>query len=289
MNTGYPPPDGFETRMPTHGPILPFPEGQTLRTPENTLYLAIVLEGKAVVEINQKSHHLRKGTFLFLLPGYLLCQFPPSADFVAQYLAFEFDFLSDFPLLLKAGISHHVLNDPCLQTDEKDFSLMKQYYDLIYNRYTDSRCPAGTLKGLLFSLMLEVNRMYSGQDVRIVVSRQNGLVDNFFYLLHLHYKRERTAAFYADKLCVSDKHLMRSIKKQTGHTLHFWMTDFIMREAKLMLKSTDLSITEVADSLHFPNSSFFARAFRKYTGMSPLAFRNENSDHSPQLLRSRLR
>ena len=69
--------------------------------------------------------------------------------------------------------------------------------------------------------------------------------------------------------------MMRSIKKQTGQTFHYWMADFILREAKLMLRSTDLSVTEIADKLSFPNSSSFARFFRKYTGFSPVQFRNE--------------
>jgi hypothetical protein len=57
-------------------------------------------------------------------------------------------------------------------------------------------------------------------------------------------------------------------------SLTFSMVDFILREAKLMLRSTDLSVTEIADKLSFPNSSSFARFFRKYTGFSPVQFIN---------------
>ncbi|MFL1684266.1 helix-turn-helix domain-containing protein [Coprobacter secundus] len=46
-----------------------------------------------------------------------------------------------------------------------------------------------------------------------------------------------------------------------------------MREAKFQLHSTDKSVTQIAEKLNFPNSSFFARFFRKHLGMTPLQFR----------------
>lgn len=93
--------------------------------------------------------------------------------------------------------------------------------------------------------------MYSGRNISVEMSRQDKLVDGFFSLLHKYCTQERMAAFYASRLCISDKYMMRSIKKQTGQTFHYWMADFILREAKLMLRSTDLSVTEIADKLSF--------------------------------------
>ena len=48
---------------------------------------------------------------------------------------------------------------------------------------------------------------------------------------------------------------------------------FIM-DAKSQLKSTRLSIQEISDSLNFANTSFFGKYFKRYVGMSPLAYRN---------------
>ena len=44
--------------------------------------------------------------------------------------------------------------------------------------------------------------------------------------------------------------------------------------AKSQLKSTRLSIQEISDSLNFANTSFFGKYFKRYVGMSPLAYRN---------------
>ena len=102
-----------------------------------------------------------------------------------------FDFLSNFPLLLKADISNQVTNAPCLPMSPEDFSLIKMYYHFIYHRYLDAECPSEVIKGMLFSLVLEVCRMYSGRNISVEMSRQDKLVDGFFSLLHKYCTQER--------------------------------------------------------------------------------------------------
>ncbi len=95
---------------------------------------------------------------------------------------------------------------------------MKKYYDLIAERYQESNKYIAITKGLLFSFILEISRLYSGKNVSVSNTRQDELTDHFFFLLHQHYKKERSVSFYADKLYISDKYLMRVLKKSTGQT-----------------------------------------------------------------------
>lgn len=258
-----------------------FPEKEAERTPQNKVFPVIVLQGGAMVEIDGKTHLIHAGTFLYLYPNHLVRQISRTEDLLFEYLWFDFDFLSDFPLLLKADISEYVGKNPCLQLDEKDSRLVKKYYDLIAERYQESNEYIAITKGLLFSFILEISRLYSGENISVSHTRQDELTDRFFFLLHRHYKEERSVSFYADKLYISDKYLMRVLKKSTGQTFHFWVIDFVMREAKLLLRSTTLSITEISERLNYPNSSFFSRVFRLYAGMSPKEFRHQTlSDKS---------
>lgn len=59
----------------------------------------------------------------------------------------------------------------------------------------------------------------------------------------------------------------------TSYTVYFWIEEFTVKEAKLLLRSTGASVIEIADMLNFPNSSFFAKFFRRHTGFSPVEFR----------------
>jgi AraC-like DNA-binding protein len=46
-------------------------------------------------------------------------------------------------------------------------------------------------------------------------------------------------------------------------------------QAMLLLRSSDTSVTEIAESLGFANSANFLRAFRRWTGRTPSEYRNE--------------
>ena len=46
-------------------------------------------------------------------------------------------------------------------------------------------------------------------------------------------------------------------------------------EAKAMLKSSEQSIQEIADELHFANQSFFGKYFKHHTGFSPKEYRKQ--------------
>ena len=151
---------------------------------------------------------------------------------------------------------------------------MKKYYDLIAERYQESNEYIAITKGLLFSFIFEIITLYSSKNVSVSNTRQDELTDHFFFLLHQHHKKERSVSFYADKLYISDKYLMRVLKKSTGQTFHFWVIEFIMREAKLLLRSTTISITEISEKLNYPNPSFFSRVIHQYVGMTPKEFRN---------------
>lgn len=100
------------------------------------------------------------------------------------------------------------------------------------------------------------------------------LSDNFLRLVKDKFKTERFLDYYADQLGVTPKHLSRTIKAQTGYSAATWIERFLILEAKILLKSTNLTIQQISDNLSFPSQSFFGKYFKKNVGMSPKAYRN---------------
>ncbi len=275
MNTRLPTTDQFDigdcigTLMPT---IL---SGETTRIPINRIYSIVVTAGSGTVEVDGHSFAVRKGFIIYALPNHLLSLRTHSSDFKTAYISFAFELISDFPLLLKPEISHYIDTCPCYDLCDTDYLALTKYHDLLTNRYQSKHASIEIIRGLLFSFVMEINRIYSGRNETVQASHQDKLTDGFFKLLHSHFSSEHSAAFYAQELCVSDKHLMRTIKKKTGHTFHFWLTDFLLRKAKLLLLSTDMTVIQIAESLHFSDSSAFAKFFRKSSGLSPIGFRKQ--------------
>ena len=68
-------------------------------------------------------------------------------------------------------------------------------------------------------------------------------------------------------------HLSTTVNKITGKTVTDIIAKLVITDAEAKLKSTDLTIQEIAYSLNFPDISFFGKYFKRYTGMSPKQYR----------------
>lgn len=79
---------------------------------------------------------------------------------------------------------------------------------------------------------------------------------------------------YAKKLGITPAHLSTIVKQTTDKTCVEIITSMVIMDAKAQLKSTDLSIHDIAYSLNFTNMSFFGKYFKRHVGMGPLEYRN---------------
>ena len=103
--------------------------------------------------------------------------------------------------------------------------------------------------------------------------RQNELFHRFIQLVHDHCQQERNIVFYADKLCITPKYLSQLIHRASGKFASDWIRDFVILEAKALLKNEKFSVQQISDMLHFPNPSFFGKYFKAATGMTPRQYR----------------
>lgn len=73
---------------------------------------------------------------------------------------------------------------------------------------------------------------------------------------------------------ISLQHLSTTIKQVTGKNILDIIAHIILIDAKSKLKSTDMTVQEIAYSLNFPSASFFGKYFKRHTGVSPQEYRN---------------
>lgn len=95
----------------------------------------------------------------------------------------------------------------------------------------------------------------------------------FIRLLGQHYKSERSVGFYARQMCITPKYLTTLIKRVSNRSVSEWIDDYVIMEAKTLLKYSSMSVQEVAYQLNFPNQSFFGSYFKRLTGVSPSQYK----------------
>ena len=98
------------------------------------------------------------------------------------------------------------------------------------------------------------------------LSKAEQISKNFNHLVMQNYTTQRSVAWYAKKLGITPAHLSTIVKQTTDKTCVEIITSMVIMDAKAQLKSTDLSIHDIAYSLNFTNMSFFGKYFKRHVG-----------------------
>ncbi len=98
---------------------------------------------------------------------------------------------------------------------------------------------------------------------------------HFARLLPRHFAEQHNIDFYADQLHVTTTHLSRIVRQVTGRTVVDHINQMLLMEALWLLKTTNLSLAEIAERLHFADQSSFGKFFLRMKGMPPKKFRNQ--------------
>lgn len=84
----------------------------------------------------------------------------------------------------------------------------------------------------------------------------------------------RAASDFAKQLNVHVNHLNRAVKDTTEKTTSQIIAERILQEAKILLKHSAWTVSEIAYALRFTEVTHFNNFFKKHVQLSPLKFRN---------------
>lgn len=128
----------------------------------------------------------------------------------------------------------------------------------------------------LYRTLYELNSLYGAQDdVDTVMTHDHAHFDRFIRLLQENFQKEHSIKYYAERMHLNPKYMSLMIKKVSGRLATQWIDDYVILEAKSLIKYSTMSIQEVAYTLNFPNQSFFGKYFKRHTGLSPKAYRRQ--------------
>lgn len=106
-------------------------------------------------------------------------------------------------------------------------------------------------------------------------SRADEVFSQFLHLLETFCTKERSVGFYAGKLALSPKYFSKLVRQASGHSAPDWIDASVIREARHLLRDTDLSIKEIVFRLNFPDQPSFTKYFKAHAGMTPAQFRKQ--------------
>ena len=128
------------------------------------------------------------------------------------------------------------------------------------------------LKGILTSMLVILSRNY-GMTER--TDKSNIVLLAAIEYINQHFKEKLTISDLSGHLFYSEATINRVFKPHTGFSFKQYLTMGRIRNARALLRDTDMDITMVAIESGYDNYSAFYRAFMKQMQLSPYDYRKQ--------------
>lgn len=247
--------------------------------------IGVGTEGETSVSFNLHEFRLKKDSMFIFTPKNIL-QVNSQQYFKADVIAISPDFMrrinidikNMMPLFLK------FVENPALTLTPEESRSMRGMIAQIERetRGPETHFSFDIVSGLIAATIYKVGDiMYHylaehPEEQNNSHNRAEEYFKQFTHLLGEHFREERSVGFYAHQLCITPKYLTTLIKRISGQSVSEWIDNYVILEAKTLLKYSTMSIQEIAYYLNFPNQSFFGSYFKRNTGMSPSQYKAQN-------------
>ena len=240
----------------------------------------LVIHGHMTIIYNSRQMTVREGDLYAYSPGFEVSISSVSADFCCLSLLSDEHFALSLPSVRDAIRMAHFslveLTAPVLSIQPEDRRRLQELMQMMLH-YQQAGLPQmnESLKMLfnLFLLDLSAIQEHSIREHRFPKRVEEIFLD-FLHLLPQHFAEHHDIGFYADRLCITTTYLSRVVRQVSGgRTVVDYINRLLLMEAMFLLRQTSLSVAQIADRLHFAETTTFARFFQRMNGMTPKEFR----------------
>ena len=245
----------------------------------NMVVLLVCLKGKVQLSLNGRDYVTTAGQGLALLPSAVIQQLMVSPDVHIRGFGFAVTAMeSMFHTYRQTWEEALSLNDnPQVQLSEGQIQVAEHLYQIarLERLMTDSRHYRPMIRSLAQSLLYMLADIISRNpaDSDGATSAKELQFKRFVQLLWASGGKEREVSYFADQMCITTKYLSVIVRESCGKTpmqmIHAYTANMIAQR----LRSTDLSIKEIAHELNFSNESFFGRYVKRHLGCPPGTYR----------------
>ena len=250
-----------------------FPIPPHRKTVYNFIFLT---EGNSQRSKGLQEYHFAENTFFFL-PAYQIS----THEFLSENVKGFFCHF-DAEIFHDAFQNHHIfdyfpflkfVSEPIIEINSEVKLFIINILERLEFEYAKQELEKfDIVASYLFTLFTEINQFVKPLDV----SKKNAalrITEGYKNVLSQHIYTKQKISDYADLLAISPDHLNKSVKTTTGKSAQDLLNEMLLLEAKVMLRQTNLSISEVAFKLSERNPSDFSRLFKNKTGLTPKQYK----------------
>lgn len=262
----------------------------------NGMIIFVVREGSISFAVNMERISLNENQMLISGPNSIITVDPDSVtdlDAYALFISDEFMHDLNFEVVILNNLPIASNRSPVFNLDAESVLHLASYMELLDMNVRNNTGEGDDLFAKSISRSLLTAALYqimilamhrkaesSGGEADDLIeptrprSRRMLYTHEFVRLVRKYFRMEHSVRFYANKLCISPKYLSLVIKESSGRTAAEIIDEYLLLEAKNMLRFSGKNIQQVAYELNFSNQSSFGKYFKHLTGMSPSEFQN---------------
>ena len=241
----------------------------------------LVIDGWLSIVYNNKQLMLHPGDLYIYSPGMPVLIAAASSDYRAiclmadEHTTIELSSVHDLVHIAYAPIVQ--LHEPKLSLPPDEVRHMEQRMrEIIGYLHSDHLYTKEILRMLYAAFLLD---MQNAQQHSIthgqIPPRVEEIFIGFIRLLPHHFAEHHDIAFYASSLHITPVYLSRVVRQVTGRTVIDYINQMIVMEASFQLRTSPMSITQIAERLHFADTPSFSKFFLRMKGVNPRRYRME--------------
>lgn len=238
------------------------------------------VKGEADIQINLQKYKMTSGILAMGVPENII-QITNMNNFTVHPVIISSDFLKKTNINLKEIMSLYMFakSNPFITLNYPDLRTLEMYHSLAESVLQgDDKRKEEMMEGIVYSFLFKLDSIIkkieeSSQITVRAKDRSEEVFELFMEQLTLHHEKERALSFYADKLGMTANYLSKLIKEYSGKTATEWIDEYVILEAKTLIKNSRYTIQEIAYKLDFPTPTFFGKYFKRITGMSPKQYK----------------
>lgn len=239
----------------------------------------LVIKGTLNIIYNDKELTLRTDDLYIYSPGIPVSIVSASNDYHGICLLADEHTTIEMPtvrdLINIAYIPIVQLHEPKVTLPHSEAQrLANKMFEIIGYLHSDHIYKQEILRLLYGVFLLDVQNAQQRAIVhRQTPKRLEEIFIEFIRLLPKHFAKHHDIAFYASKLNISSVYLSRVVRQVSNRTVIDFINQMLLMEASFLLRTTSLSITQIADRLCFADTPSFSKFFSRLKGMSPREYR----------------
>lgn len=236
--------------------------------------MGYIRRGRMRSVINLQEYTATAGQAVFVTPGSIVEPLEVSDDFLIVGMGVRNDL---FHLVHQGGL-------PPLFDGRQKFGVVtlaetdRVLLDRMIRMLCETVMAQKSVTDCVCHLVAAVTSYYSPLFAGCAAGEEAGgtarrVFERFLQLVNQHCREQRGMAFYADKLCLTERYMGTVVRQASGVTAKEWIDRAVITAAKVMLRHGNLQVAEIAEQLHFASPSFFCKYFKRLTGCTPQEYR----------------